>query len=55
MSSQKMGAVDVYLEPETIKEIEQQLEYGDTKSGWAREAIRMRLDALNDDGDTTEE
>lgn len=35
------------------EEIEEQLEYGDSKSGYIREAIRERLDRENDV--TTEE
>lgn len=50
-----MSPVDVYLDEETLERLEQQLEYGDTKSGYARGAIRMRLDGEFDAGDITEE
>lgn len=50
--------VTVNMGPELDEEIKDQLEYGDSKSAWIREAIRMRLreeadtaeDAETDDG-----
>jgi len=36
--------VSFRLDEETVDEIESQLEYGDAKSEWIREAIRQRLD-----------
>jgi len=35
--------VSFRLDDETVEEIESQLEYGDAKSEWIREAIRRRL------------
>lgn len=41
--------VDVYLDEMTHSELEDALEYGDTKSEFAREAVRMRLRGDFDD------
>lgn len=35
--------VDVYLPPEMAAAVEAQLDYGDSMSGWLREATRRRL------------
>ena len=37
--------VHVFLPEEMDDEVEDQLEYGDSKSAWIREAIRQRLDS----------
>ena len=40
------------LLPEDVDEaIEEQLDYGDSKSGWIRETCEMRLDGQFDDGE----
>jgi len=40
--------------PEQMSDaIEQQLEYGDSKAGWIREAIQMRLDQEAAEGNST--
>jgi hypothetical protein len=36
--------VVVYLDAETRAAIEAQLEYGDSMSGWIRDAVELRLD-----------
>ena len=41
--------VDVYLPPELVQAVEDQLEYGDSMSGWVREATRQRLARETDD------
>lgn len=40
--------VTVPMEAESVREIEDQLTYGDSRSEWIREAIRMRLDNQNE-------
>lgn len=35
--------VDVYVPPDLDDDIEAELGYGDSKSGWIREAARQRL------------
>lgn len=52
MSEQQKTAVDVYLESETVEAIENQLAYGDTKSGWIRDACRERLESEQACADT---
>lgn len=54
MSGQHKDAVDVYLDGETVARIDAQLDYGDTRSGWIRNACRMRLDGEtpSEDDDT---
>jgi len=42
--SDQMTDVVVFLDSETEAAIEEQLEYGDSKSGWIREACRRRLE-----------
>lgn len=39
----------VRISPELMDRMEEQLEYGDTKSGWVREAIRQRLEKIECD------
>lgn len=39
----------VRVSPEMMDRIEQQLEYGDTKSGWVRETIQQRLEQIEKD------
>lgn len=43
--------VSFRVDDELVEEIESQLEYGDSKSDWIREAIRLRLKAEEPDGD----
>jgi metal-responsive CopG/Arc/MetJ family transcriptional regulator len=53
MSNDKSGMTHVKTSlPESVHdELEERLEYGDTKSGWIREAVKMRLDGdAADDG-----
>jgi metal-responsive CopG/Arc/MetJ family transcriptional regulator len=50
MSSGTGGAkeqVDVYLDDDLLQQVESQLEYGDSLSGWIRDATRMRLNRDN--------
>lgn len=42
------GEITIMLETKTVKKIEGMLSYGDSRSGWVREAIRQRLH--EDDG-----
>jgi len=46
--------VDVYLPPEVVSAVEDRLDYGDSMSGWVREATRRRL-ARETDCDQFEE
>ena len=46
MSESKQD-VHVFLSPSLNDTIEEQLDYGDSKSAWIREAIRQRLEADN--------
>jgi metal-responsive CopG/Arc/MetJ family transcriptional regulator len=39
--------VDVYLDDDLLEQVESQLEYGDSLSGWIRDATRMRLERDN--------
>jgi len=41
MPTEQLG---IKVEPEMREAIEEELEYGDTISGWVREAIRQRLE-----------
>jgi len=43
--------VSFRVDDELVEEIESQLEYGDSKSDWIREAIRQRLEADDVDND----
>lgn len=44
-SDDKLSQVDVYVPESWIQQIQQEeLEYGDSLSGWIREATRQRLD-----------
>ena len=50
--SQTDTPVSFRVDDELVEEIESQLEYGDSKSDWIREAIRQRLAAdTADDSD----
>ena len=51
MSSKERSMIrpTVSLPEETNEAIEERLSYGDSKSGWIREAIRQRLERENDD------
>ena len=48
--SQTDTPVSFRVDDELVEEIESQLEYGDSKSDWIREAIRQRLAADTADG-----
>jgi Arc/MetJ-type ribon-helix-helix transcriptional regulator len=53
--SQTDTPVSFRVDDELVEEIESQLEYGDSKSDWIREAIRQRLAAdTADDSDTAD-
>lgn len=54
-NSERMERAKVSLPADVDAEIEDRLDYGDSKSGWIRQACEMRLDGEFDDGDTTEE
>lgn len=43
--------VSFRVDDELVEEIESQLEYGDSKSDWIREAIRQRLELDDVDDD----
>ena len=50
-SKSQKTAAKVLLPEEVDKAIEEQLDYGDSKSGWIRETCEMRLDGEFDDSD----
>lgn len=44
MAMENRTDVTVSLPAEWVDAIEEELEYGDSRSGWIREAVQMRLD-----------
>lgn len=38
-----MKEITISVDEDDLEEIEDELEYGDSRSGWIREAIRQRL------------
>ena len=48
-------AAKVLLDEVVEDAIEERLDYGDSKSGWIREACEMRLDGAFDDVDEEDE
>lgn len=49
MSSDARERVDAYLDSETVAKIETQLGYGDSVSGWVRDAVNEKLERECDD------
>ena len=41
--------VDVYLPDELLEQVESQLDYGDSLSGWIREATQQRIERETDE------
>jgi len=41
--------VDVYLSGELLEQVEEQLDYGDSLSGWIRAATQQRIDRETDE------
>ena len=50
-SKSQKTAAKVLLPEEVDEAIEEQLDYGDSKSGWIRETCEMRLNGEFDDSD----
>lgn len=43
VADEEMEDVVVFLKPETKEAVEAQLDYGDSRSGWIRDAVDERL------------
>lgn len=54
-SKSQKTAAKVLLPKEVDEAIEQQLEYGDSKSGWIRETCEMRLAGEFDDTESSDD